>query len=168
MLTIRAEVQKDRKRNDGSYNVKIRFTKDRVVKWISTSLFATDSDLTSDLKLKEGSIIRQEADRLVLNYRTIANSPHLDSVKYDVNEIVNRLLNKEEAEKPIDFIAFSKDWIATYSGRSKDIYTTGLNAFIKFIGKEELDIKNITVDLLEQYHDYITKVSQVNIHSSSD
>ena len=104
----------------------------------------------------------------MLNYRTIANSLHLDSVKYDVNEIVNRLLNKEEAEKPIDFIAFSKDWIATYSGRSKDIYTTGLNAFISFIGKEELDIKNITVDLLEQYHDYITKVSQVNIHSSSD
>ena len=71
---------------------------------------------------------------------------------------MNRLLNKEEAEKPIDFIAFSKDWIATYSGRSKDIYTTGLNAFTKFIGKEELDIKNITVDLLEQYRDYIINV----------
>ena len=44
MLTIKAEVQKDRKRNDGSYNVKIRFTKDRVVKRISTSLFATGVD----------------------------------------------------------------------------------------------------------------------------
>ena len=68
MLTIKAEVQKDRKRNDGSYNVKIRFTKDRVVMRISSNLFATDADLTSDLKLKEGTIIKQEADRLVLHY----------------------------------------------------------------------------------------------------
>ena len=158
MLTIKAEVQKDRKRNDGSYNVKIRFTKDRVVKRISTSLFATGADLTSDLKLKEGTIIKQEADRLVLHYRTMLNTLFLDSDNYDVDAIVNRLLNKEEADKPIDFIAFSKNWIATTPIRSKDIYTNSLRAFIKFIGKEELDIKKVTVDLLEQYRDYIIKV----------
>ena len=158
MLTIKAEVQKDRKRMDGTYNVKIRFTKDRTVKRISTDLFATEADLTTGFKLKEESVIKQEADRLILHYRTMFNAMHLDSENYDVGEIVNRILNKEEAEKPIDFIAFSKDWIATSSGRSKDIYTTGLNAFIKFIGKEELDIKNITVDLLEQYRDHIINV----------
>lgn len=158
MLTIKAEVEKGKVRNDGTYNVRIRFTKDRVVKRISTDLFATNADLMADSKLKEESVIKQEADRLVLHYRTMFNAMHLDSENCDVNEIVNRLLCKEEAEKPIDFIAFSKNWIATSSGRSKDIYTTGLNAFIKFIGKEELDIKNITVDLLEQYRDYIINV----------
>ena len=143
---------------DGTYNVKIRFTKDRAVKRISTNLFATEADLTAGYKLKEESVIKQEADRLILHYRTMFNAMHLDSENYDVGEIVNLILNKEEAEKPIDFIAFCKNWIATSSGRSKDIYTTGLNAFIKFIGKEELDIKNITVDLLEQYRDYIINV----------
>lgn len=158
MLTIKAEIEKGKVRNDGTYNVRIRFTKGRVVKRISTDLFATNADLTTDFKLKEESVIKQEADRLVLHYRTIVNSLHLDFENYDVGEIVKRLLNKEEAEKPIDFIAFCKNWVATSSGRSKDIYTTGLNAFIKFIGKEELDIKNITVDLLEQYRDYIINV----------
>ena len=157
MLTIRAEVLKDKKRTDGTYNVKVRFIKDKKVKRISTDLFATDADLTADLKLKEGSITKQEADRLVLHYRTLFNTLHLDSENYDVNEIVNRLLNKEEAEKPIDFIAFSKNWIATTSFKSKDIYTTGLKAFIKFIGKEELNIKEITVDLLERYKDHLIK-----------
>ena len=38
---------------------------------------------------------------------------HLDSENYDVDEIVNRLLNKDETDKPIDFIAFSKNWIST-------------------------------------------------------
>ena len=158
MLTIKAEVQKDRKRNDGSYNVKIRFTKDRTVKRISTNLFATDADLTSDLKLREDSMIKQEADRLVLHYRTLVNSLHLDYGNDDISEIVNRLLCKEEAEKPIDFIAFSKKWISETTIKGKDNYTTALNSFIRFVGTEELEIKKITIDQLEQYRDYIIKV----------
>jgi hypothetical protein len=158
MLTIRAEVLKDKKRTDGTYNVKVRFTKDKKVKRISTDLFATDADLTSDMKLKENSMTKQEADRLVLRYRTMVNSLHLDSENCDVSEIVNRLVCKVEAEKPIDFIAFSKKWIATAPIKSKDTYTTGLNSFIRFIGKDELDIKIISVDLLEQYRDYIIQV----------
>ena len=143
---------------DGTYNVKVRFIKDKKVKRVSTDLFATDSDLTSDLKLKEESIVKQEADRLVLHYRTMVNSLHFDSENCDVSEIVNRLLCKEEAEKPIDFIAFSKKWISKTTIKGKDNYTTALNSFIRFLGKEELEIKKITVDLLEQYRDYIINV----------
>ena len=163
MLTIKAEVQKDRKRMDGTYNIKIRFTKDRAVKRISTSLFATKDDLTADLKLKETSMIKQEADRLVLHYRSLLTSLHLDSENYDVNEIVNRLLNKEEADKPIDFIAFSREWINETSIKGKDNYTTALKSFIRFIGKEELDIKKLTVDLLEKYKDYLNKVREERV-----
>lgn len=157
MLTIKAEVQKDRKRTDGTYNVKIRFTKNRTVKRISTDLFATETDLTTKLKFKENTSIKQTVDRLVLHYRTMLTTLHIDTENLDLNEIVMRLQNKDEANKPIDFIAFSKNWIATAPIKSKDTYTTGLNAFIRFIGKDELDIKKITVDLLEQYRDYIIK-----------
>ena len=148
---------------DGTYNIKIRFTKDRAVKRISTSLFATKDDLTADLKLKETSMIKQEADRLVLHYRSLLTSLHLDSENYDVNEIVNRLLNKEEADKPIDFIAFSREWINETSIKGKDNYTTALKSFIRFIGKEELDIKKLTVDLLEKYKDYLNKVREERV-----
>ena len=157
MLTIRAEVLKDKKRADGTYNIKIRFIKDKKVKRISTNLFVTDADLTNDLKLKEGSVSKQEADRLVLHYRTMANSLQLDSENYDVNEIVSRLLCKEEAEKPIDFIAFCRKWISETSIKGKDNYSTALKSFIRFLGKEEIDIKQITVDQLEQYRDYLLK-----------
>ena len=157
MLTIRAEVEKGKVRNDGTYNVRIRFTKDRVVKRISTDLFAAKEDLTINFKLKEDSVIKQEAERLVLHYRMMFTALHLDSDNYDVNEIVNRLLCKEEAEKPIDFIEFSRKWIRETPIKSKDTYTTGLNAFVRFIGKEEWDIKKITVDLLKHYRDFLLK-----------
>ena len=38
MLTIKAEVQRDKQRSDGTYNVKVRFTQDRKVKRLSSSL----------------------------------------------------------------------------------------------------------------------------------
>ena len=158
MLTIKAEVLKDKKRTDGTYNVKVRFIKGKKIKRISTDLFATEADLTADFRLKEDSVIKQEADRLVLHYRTVFTSLHLDSENYDVNEIVSLLQNKDEAEKPIDFIAFCKKWISEATIKGKDNYTTALNSFISFLGKDELNIKEITVDLLEKYRDYIIEV----------
>lgn len=158
MLTIKAEVQKDKKRADGTYNVKVRFIKDKKVKRISTNIFASNGDLTADLKLKEGSTTKQEADRLVLHYRTSYNSLHIDSENCDVNEIVNRLINKDEVDKPIDFIAFCREWICNTPIKSKDIYSNSLKSFIKFLGKEELEIKKLTVELLEQYRDHINNV----------
>ena len=168
MLTIRAEVLKDKKRMDGTYNIKVRFTKDKKVKRISTNLFATKEDLTTDLKLKESSMIKQEADRLVLHYRSLLTSLHLDPENYDVNEIVNRLLNKEEADKPIDFIAFCREWLSNTPIRSKAIYTNSLNALIRFLGKDELEIKKLTVDLLEQYRDHIIKVREQRVKKLKD
>lgn len=163
MLTIRAEVEKGKVRNDGTYNVRIRFTKDRVVKRISTDLFAAKEDLTIDFKLKENSVIKQEAERLVLHYRMMFTALHLDSEKYDVNEIVNRLLCKEEAEKPIDFIEFSRKWIGETAIKGKDNYNTALKSFIRFLGKDNIEIKKITVDLLEKYRDYLMKMRELRV-----
>jgi len=168
MLTIRAEVQKDKKRMDGTYNVKLRFTKDRAVKRISTDIFATEADLTPKLKFKENTNTKQEIDKLVQHYRTLLTMLHIDTENLNLNEIVMRLQNKDEAEKPIDVIAFSKEWIATAPIKSKETYTTGLNAFIRFIDKDELDIKRITVDLLEQYRDYIIKVREQRVKKLKD
>ncbi len=163
MLTIKAEVEKGKVRNDGTYNVRIRFTKDRTVKRISTNLFATNEDLTTDLRLKEESVIKQEVDRLVLHYRMLFTTMHLDSENYDVNEIVSRLLCKDEADKPIDFITFSKKWISETSIKGKDNYTTALNSFVLFLGKEELEIKKFTVDLLEDYNEYLIKARKERV-----
>ena len=113
-------------------------------------------------------MIKQDADRLVLRYRTLFNALHLDSENYDVNEIVNRLLCKEEADKPIDFISFSRKWISETTIKGKDNYTTALNSFVRFIGKEELEIKKLTVDLLEDYKNYIIKVRAERIKAMTE
>ena len=53
MLTIKAEVQRDKQRSDGTYNVKVRFTLNRNVRRLSTSLFVTSKELTKSFKFRE-------------------------------------------------------------------------------------------------------------------
>ena len=47
MLTIKAEIKRSEQKVDGTFNVKLSFTKDRCVKRMSTSLFVRETDLTS-------------------------------------------------------------------------------------------------------------------------
>lgn len=46
MLTIKVEIKKNEQKTDGTYNVKLRFTLNRKVKRLSTSLFIKPIDLT--------------------------------------------------------------------------------------------------------------------------
>ena len=69
MLTINAEVKKNGLRSDGTYNVKLRFTLDRKMRRISTSLFVTSKDLTKEFKIRQNSPIKQEIDSLIRSYQ---------------------------------------------------------------------------------------------------
>ena len=67
MLTIKAEIQQDKQRSDGTYNVKMRFTLDRKVKRLSTNLFVPPTRHYKSFKFKENTPIKKEIDSLVLH-----------------------------------------------------------------------------------------------------
>ena len=69
MLTINAEIKSDGKRINGTYNVKLRFTLNRKMKRLSTSLFATPKDLTKEFKIKQSSPIKREVENLIRSYQ---------------------------------------------------------------------------------------------------
>lgn len=160
MLTIKAEIQKGWARQDGSYNVRIRFTKDRKVKRLSTSLFVTKADLTDKFTIKEDSLIKQEADRLILHYRTMFNEMHLETEALDVNEIVARLTSREESDKPVDFIQFAKEWIACSTLKGTANYTSALNSLIRFNKSERLYTHQITTDFLQDFMNFLLNESK--------
>ena len=55
MLTINAEIKKNEQRSDKTYNVKLRFTLNRKIKRLSTTIFVTPKDLTKEFKIKQSS-----------------------------------------------------------------------------------------------------------------
>lgn len=155
MLTIKAEIKRSELKVDGTYNVKIRFTLDRKVKRLSTNLFVTQKDLTKSLKFKEDTSIKREIDRLVLYYREQCLKLQLDQNHYSLDEIIEFLNGEQEKQQTIDFIKFSREWIASTTIKGAPNYTTAINALVRFVGKEELDINLITLDFLEQFKAFL-------------
>ena len=151
MLTIKAEIKKSELKVDGTYNVKIRFTLDRKVKRLSTNLFITSKDLTKSLKFKEDTSIKRAIDGLVLYYREQCFKLQLDQNHYSLDEIIEFLNGEQEKQQTIDFIKFSREWIAT----------TAINALVRFVGKEELDINLITLDFLESFKAFLNKEREI-------
>ena len=155
MLTIKAEIKRSELKVDGTYNVKIRFTLDRKVKRLSTNLLVTQQDLTKSLKFKEDTSIKREIDRLVLYYREQCLKLQLDQNHYSLDEIIEFLNGEQEKQQTIDFIKFSREWIASTTIKGAPNYTTAINALVRFVGKEELDINLITLDFLEQFKAFL-------------
>ena len=157
MLTISAEIKKDGKRLDGTYNVKLRFTLGRKVRRKSTSLFALPKDLTKDFKIKQISPLKPKVDDLVKGYQEKCAKLQIELNHYTLDDVMDYLNGEHEKEQMIDFIKFSREWIASTSIKGAPNYTTAINALIRFVGKEELDINLITQDFLEGFKSFLNK-----------
>ena len=161
MLTIKAEVQQDKQRSDKTYNVKVRFTMDRKVKRLSTSLFVTSNELTKDFKFKENTPTKKEIDNLVMYYKEQCRNFQVDQHNYSLDEIFDLLNHEQEKQQTIDFIKFSREWISSATIKGAPNYTTAINALVRFIGKEELDINLITLDFLESFKAFLNKEREI-------
>lgn len=163
MLTINAEIKKDGLRSDGTYNVKLRFTLDRKMRRLSTSLFVTGKDLTKELKIKQNSPIKQEIDSLIRSYQERCAKLQVELNHYTIDEVMDYLDGEHQKQQTIDFIKFSREWIASTTIKGAPNYATAINALVRFIGKEELDINLVTSDFLEQFKLFLNKERDARI-----
>ena len=157
MLTINAEIKKEEKKLNGTYNVKLRFTLNRKFKRLATSLFATSKDLTKDLKIKQTSPLKREVDNLVRAYQEKCAKLQIELNHYTIDDVMDFLNSEREKEQVIDFIKFSREWIASTSIKGAPNYTTAINALVRFVGTEELDINLVTQDFLEGFKSFLNK-----------
>ena len=151
MLTIKAEVQRDKQRSDGTYNVKVRFTQDRKVKRLSSSLFVTSKDLTKSFNFKEGTTVKREVDKLIHTYQEKCAKLQLEVNHYTLDEIFSFLKSEREQTQSIDFIQYCKEWLETTGIKGKKNYQSALNSFMSYLGKEHLKTDEVTSQLLNGF-----------------
>ena len=161
MLTINAEVVKNQRKTNDCFTVRIRFTLDRKMKRLATSLFATPKDLTKDLKIKHSSPLKREVDNLVRAYQEKCAKLQIELNHYTIDDVMDFLNGEREKEQVIDFIKFSREWMASTSIKGAPNYTTAVNALVRFVGKEELDINLVTQDFLEGFKSFLNKEREV-------
>lgn len=155
MLTINAEIKKNEQRSDKTYNVKLRFTLNRKIKRLSTTIFVTPKDLTKEFKIKQSSPFYKEVNELICDYQEKCAKLEIEQHGYTIDDVID-CLNGEQAQKQIiDFIQFCREWIASADIKGAANYTSAVNALVRFIGKEELDVKLITADFMERFKDFL-------------
>ncbi|MDR1674948.1 MAG: phage integrase SAM-like domain-containing protein [Tannerella sp.] len=161
MATFKAVVEKHHKKTDGTFNVKIRVTHKRVVKYMATSLFVTKEEVTKSTKIKNQAVL-DVLEETVRKYRNACNAlgERLDAMTAD--QVVDYLKRVGKGDVfRLDFIKFGEEVVASLkkNGRpgTASCYGITLNALKRFTGRESLDISEITVSFLEGFIDWINE-----------
>lgn len=155
MATLKATIKKEKMRSDKTWNVLIRLTHERMIRYISTTMYVSKKDLTASFKIKNQQIIDRCED-LIKIYRGKINSLNLELNSLDIDTIVDYLKAKDD-KSGIDFIAFARKWCVAHP-EIKGIknYTTALNSFCTFFGRESILCSEITVTKLKEFEEYLS------------
>ena len=129
----------------------MRFTQDRKVKRLSSSLFVTSKDLTKSFNFKEGTTVKKEVDKLINTYQEKCAKLQLEVNHYTLDDILAFLKSDREQTQPIDFILFCKEWLETTDIKGKKNYQSALNSFISYLGKGHLKTDEVTSQLLNGF-----------------
>lgn len=162
--TFKAVVYAHHKKEDGTYNVKIRVTHNRKRKHVATNIFVTKEDLTRGLKIKSQNVLdklKTEIDGYMAIVSTIGA---YQAKEMSVDDIMNYIATYEERNKhfELDFIDFSRKVIKETFEAGRDgtalSYETAINSLVRFLGDEHLPIAGVTVQLLEDYCTWLRKL----------
>lgn len=91
--TFKAVVYKHHKKEDGTYNVKIRITHNRQKRHIPTNIFVTKDDLTRGFKIKSQNVL-DNTKSIVEGYQQIAATISIQDVKSMSVDDVVRYINE--------------------------------------------------------------------------
>lgn len=155
MITYKAIVIPGGRRKDGTWPVKIRVTYRGVSRRLPTTLVCTDADLTRSCRIKNATVL-QKAGELIQRMRATTDqlSPFtLES--WSVDQVVNHIRTEMSGETfRLDFIAFGREFIKSKDEGTRASYTTALNAFARFLGRDGIDVNEITRPMLVEFQDW--------------
>lgn len=154
MATLKALIKKDKLRSDKTWNVLIRVTHERKIRYISTTMYVSKKDITSSYRIKNQQII-DKCEELIKIYRGKINKLNLEFNSMDIDAIIDYLKSKDD-KTGIDFISFARKWCSSHP-EIKGIknYITALNSFCTFFGRDAILCSEVTVQKLKEFEEYL-------------
>lgn len=161
MATFKAEVYAHQKKQDGTWNIKIRVFHNGRKKYIPTSWYVTKEDLTRSLKLKNQAYI-DLCDELVKSYRKRCDVLGERLKSMSVEEVVDWVTTDRTDEGQrfdLDIVAYGRRIVARlratgHEGNARS-YEGALNNLVKFVGRESVSVKEITARFVQDWIDWI-------------
>ena len=170
MATFKAEVYAHQKKADGTYNIKIRVTQNQRKRYLATPWYVTKDDLTRSLKLKNQKYI-DLTDNLIRSYRAKCDLLGTSIKGMGVDEVVAYIEKPVEDCWDLDMVEYTRQYILHleeigHNGNAQN-YKIAINNLVKFVGREELSIKEITVRFLKRWAEWITDNGRVSQKKNS-
>ncbi len=159
--TFKAVVYAHHKKEDGTYNVKIRVTHNRQKRHISTNILVTAKDLTRGLKIKNAAIADQLKKEVEQYQHITASIPQVRARGMSVDDVMAYITTyeKQNGTYRLDFIKFGRQVVQEMQDCQRvgtaQYYQCALNALERFLKRDHLDISEVTVKLLEDFHNFI-------------
>lgn len=167
MATFKAEVYTHHKKEDGTYNIKIRVTHKRQKRYLATQWYVTKDDLTrTTLKLKNQKYI-DLADSLIRRYRDICDGvgEGLDSMTVD--QVVELIKSDRGENFDLDIVRYGRDLVRKLQesghGGNAATYKVALDNLVKFIGRDTMSVKEVTARFLTDWACWIAAQPNVSV-----
>jgi integrase len=153
--TFRPVVYAHHKRQDGTYNVKINVYFNGKERRLPTTIYCTKNDLTRTHHIKNQDIINKCNTLILKMHNAISDISIFDLEGRDVDWLVRRIKGKLQAASfRLDFFAFAQEHIAGKNESTRRTYITALNAFALYLGRDNLDINDITRRMVVEFAEH--------------
>lgn len=143
MATVYAKVFKHHQKADGTYNVKIGVFHKNTAKFIDTTHFVSEKQLTKKMTIKD-PFVASNINRTLDDYRMEIGSTGERLDFFPVEDLKNHLEKKGEK---IDFIKFCSDYIAWLKEKKRlgtaANHSTVRNALVDYFRKNSCSIMEI-------------------------
>lgn len=141
-------IKKDKMRADKTWNVLIRVTHNRVVRYISTTEYVTKKELTPSFKIKNQNIV-DKCDELIRYYRKKISELNLEINDVGIDELINYITAKKKSG--LSFTDYADKWLKESTSKGKKNYQTAVNALKKFIGRDNILFHEVTVNVMNEF-----------------
>ena len=161
MPTVKIVILKHQKREDDTWNVKIRITHDRKSSYIATSHYVNLDSInkkTFELKERNNPIYDQVMIDVLKIREELSKLGHaidLYSAKGLCELMKEKLSNKPDGVNFFDFGYSFTDKMLKEGKRTGENYRIAVRKFEEFIGNKNLQFSDITSSVLMKYDEYL-------------
>lgn len=164
MATFKFLILPHQRKDDGTYNVKIRVTQKGRSKYIKTCHNVSASDIIKKkdngkekIKIKNQAVI-DLMEEMILGFKKKLTSAGVEAEYWEVDRIVEYLTTNVDNFR-LNFISFGRkiaDDIEQEGrkGTAKQ-YRIAINALVRFVGKEDLDVNLITASFMRAFEKHL-------------
>ena len=152
-VTLKALIRKGKMRADKTWNVLIRLTYDRRVKYIATNEFVEKKDITASGRIKNMAVVERCED-LIRVYRKRIGELNLEVNDMDIDDVVRYVTMKRNAGG-LSFTGYAEKWLEESEAKGKKNYRSAVNALKRFVGREEIMFDEVTVNLMRGFEKWL-------------